>query len=186
MVDGVTKLSKISFRTSEQRQAESFRKMLLAMARDIRVILVKLADRLHNMQTLRHQPPDRQRQIAQETLDIYAPLANRLGISWLKSDLEDLAFAALEPENFRQLEEQVTSHAAERDVYIEEVKQSLQTTLAKHGIQGDVQGRLKHLWSVYNKMQRQGIEFGQVHDLIAFRIVVPSVRDCYAMLGIIH
>lgn len=186
MVDGVTKLSRVTFRTSEQRQAESFRKMLLAMARDIRVILVKLADRLHNMRTLGCQPPDRQQRIAQETLDIYAPLANRLGISWLKSDLEDLAFAALEPDSFRQLEEQVTSHAAERDVYIEDVRQSLEATLAKHGIQGDVQGRLKHLWSVYNKMQRQGIEFSQVHDLIAFRVVVPSVRDCYAMLGIIH
>jgi GTP pyrophosphokinase len=186
MVDGVSKLSRITFRTSEQRQAESFRKMLLAMARDIRVILVKLADRLHNMRTLHHQPLDRQQKIARETLDIYAPLANRLGISWLKSELEDLSFATLEPEKFRQLEEQLTSHAAERNVYAGEVMHKLQETLAKHAIKGEVQGRLKHLWSLYNKMQRQGIEFSQVHDLIAFRIVVPSVRDCYAMLGIIH
>lgn len=186
MVDGVSKLSRISFRTSEQRQAESFRKMLLAMARDIRVILVKLADRLHNMRTLHYHPADRQRSIAQETLDIYAPLANRLGISWLKSELEDLAFAALEPDTFREIERQITRHAAERETYIEEVRRKLEETLAKHSIEGEVQGRLKHLWSVYKKMQKQGIEFGQVHDLIAFRIVVPSVRDCYAMLGIIH
>jgi len=186
MVDGVSKLSRISFRTSEQRQAESFRKMLLAMARDIRVILVKLADRLHNMRTLHYHPADRQRSIAQETLDIYAPLANRLGISWLKSELEDLSFAALDPDTFGEIEEEVARHAAERETYIEEVRQKLEETLTKHGIEGDVQGRLKHLWSVYKKMQKQGIEFGQVHDLIAFRIVVPSVRDCYAMLGIIH
>ena len=186
MVDGVSKLSRITFRTSEQRQAESFRKMLLAMARDIRVILVKLADRLHNMRTLDHQPLDRQQKIAQETLDIYAPLANRLGISWVKSELEDLAFAALEPATFRQLEQQVARHATERDIYIREVREKLEATLTKHAIQGEVQGRLKHLWSVYNKMQRQAIDFDQVHDLIAFRIVVPTVRDCYAMLGVIH
>jgi GTP pyrophosphokinase len=186
MVDGVSKLGRITFRTSEQRQAESFRKMLLAMARDIRVILVKLADRLHNMRTILHQPLDRQRRIAQETLDIYAPLANRLGISWVKSELEDLAFATLEPEIFRELEQQVARHAAEREIYVEEVKRKLEETLSKHEIQGDVQGRLKHLFSVYNKMERQGIDFGQVHDLIAFRIVVPSIRDCYAMLGVIH
>jgi GTP pyrophosphokinase len=186
MVDGVSKLGRMTFRTSEQRQAESFRKMLLAMARDIRVILVKLADRLHNMRTLDHQPADRQRRIAQETLDIYAPLANRLGISWVKSELEDLAFATLEPEAYREIEQEINRHAAERGVYIKEVKQKLEETLAKHGIQGNVQGRPKHLWSVYNKMLRQGIEISQVHDLIAFRIIVPSVRDCYAMLGIIH
>jgi GTP pyrophosphokinase len=176
----------MAFRNTEKRQAESFRKMLLAMARDIRVILVKLADRLHNMRTLHHQPPDRQRRIAQETLDIYAPLANRLGISWVKSELEDLAFAALEPEAYREIEREVARHARERGIYIEEVKHKLEETLATHGIQGSVQGRLKHLWSVHNKMLHQGIEFGQVHDLIAFRIIVPSVRDCYAMLGIIH
>ncbi|TLM67918.1 MAG: bifunctional (p)ppGpp synthetase/guanosine-3',5'-bis(diphosphate) 3'-pyrophosphohydrolase [Deltaproteobacteria bacterium] len=186
MVDGVSKLSRISFRTSEQRQAESFRKMLLAMARDIRVILVKLADRLHNMRTLHYHPSDRQRAIARETLDIYAPLANRLGISWLKSELEDLSFAALEPETFREIEQHVTRHAAERVSYIEEVRRKLDETLLRHGIDGSVQGRVKHLWSVYKKMEKQGIDFDQVHDLIAFRIIVPSVRDCYAMLGIIH
>lgn len=186
MVDGVSKLGRLTFRTSEQRQAESFRKMLLAMARDIRVILVKLVDRLHNMRTLHHHPPDRRQKIARETLDIYAPLANRLGISWLKSELEDLAFAALDPESYQQLEQEVARHAAERRKYIEEVKLKLEEALAKHGIDGEVQGRLKHLYSVQTKMDRQGIDFSQVHDLIAFRIIVPSVRDCYAMLGVIH
>lgn len=186
MVDGVSKLGRMTFRTSEQRQAESFRKMLLAMARDIRVILVKLADRLHNMRTLRHQPIESQRRIAQETLDIYAPLANRLGISWLKSELEDLAFAALEPEIYAEMERQVARYAKERGRYIEDIRIKLEETLAHHGIEGQVQGRVKHFYSVYGKMQRQDIDFDQVYDLIAFRIVVPSVRDCYAMLGIIH
>jgi GTP diphosphokinase / guanosine-3',5'-bis(diphosphate) 3'-diphosphatase len=186
MVDGVSKLSRMTFRTSEQRQAESFRKMLLAMARDIRVILVKLADRLHNMRTLRFQPVDRQRKIAQETLDIYAPLANRLGISWLKSELEDLAFAALEPDVYAEMDRQVAQHTRERGQYIDEVRQKLEATLTQHAIEGKVQGRVKHLYSVYNKLQKQGIDFDQLHDLIAFRIVVPSLRDCYAMLGVIH
>ncbi len=139
------------------------------------------------MRTLGYQPPDRQRRIAQETLDIYAPLANRLGISWVKSELEDLAFAALEPEAFRQIERQVATHAAERGTYIEAAQAGAGADpgQARHR-RGSVQGRVKHLWSVYSKMQRQEIEFGQIHDLIAFRIVVPTVRDCYAMLGIIH
>ncbi len=186
MVDGVSKLGRMTFRTSEQRQAESFRKMLLAMARDIRVILVKLADRLHNMRTLKFQAPDRQLRIAQETLDIYAPLANRLGISWIKSELEDLSFATLEPGIYTEMERQVARHTKERGHYIDEVRQKLQEILTQHGIDGKVQGRIKHLYSIYNKLQKQGIDFDQLHDLIAFRIVVPSVRDCYAMLGIIH
>ncbi len=186
MVDGVSKLGRMTFRTSEQRQAESFRKMLLAMARDIRVILVKLADRLHNMRTLKFQPPDRQRRIAQETLDIYAPLANRLGISWIKSELEDLSFAALEPDIYAEMERQVARHTKERGKYIGEIRKKLEETLTQHGIDGKVQGRIKHLYSIHNKLQRQGIDFDQLHDLIAFRIVVPTIRDCYAMLGIIH
>jgi GTP pyrophosphokinase len=186
LVEGVTKIGKISFRTSEERQAENFRKMLLAMARDLRVIMVKLADRLHNMRTLDFQPEARQRKIAQETLDIFAPLANRMGISWLKCDLEDLAFRYLEPDLFRDLADKVLKRKKERESYIEEVKKQIINKLAEHGISGEISGRYKHLYSVYLKMQRQGIDFEQVYDLIAFRILVENIRDCYAVLGMIH
>jgi len=186
LVDGVTKIGKMIFRTSEERQAESFRKMLLAMARDIRVILVKLADRLHNMRTLQYQPEGRRRKIAQETLDIYAPLANRLGISWLKSELEDLSFRYLHPEVFYDLVAKVAKRKKEREKYIDEVKKSIQEKLKEQGIAGEVSGRSKHLYSIYLKMERQGIDFEQVFDLIAFRIIVENVRECYAALGIIH
>jgi GTP pyrophosphokinase len=186
LVDGVTKIGKITFRTSEERQAENFRKMLLAMARDIRVILVKLADRLHNMRTLEFQQESRRRRIAQETLDIYAPLANRLGISWLKSELEDLSFRYLHPETFRDLASKVAKRRKERQKYVEDVKKSIQDKLREQGIVGDVSGRSKHLYSIYLKMERQGIDFDQVFDLIAFRIIVESIRECYAVLGIIH
>ena len=138
------------------------------------------------MRTLKFQPPDRQRRIAQETLDIYAPLANRLGISWIKSELEDLSFAALEPDIYAEMERQVARHTKERGKYIGEIRKKLEETLTQHGIDGKVQGRIKHLYSIHNKLQRQGIDFDQLHDLIAFRIVVPTIRDCYAMLGIIH
>ena len=186
MVDGVTKLGKFAFRTSQERQAENFRKMLLAMARDLRVILVKLADRLHNMRTLEYQPESTRRRIAQETRDIYAPLANRLGISWIKSQLEDLSFRYLEPEAYHDLADKVARHREERDTYVGQVKQRLESILDEHGIDGQVQGRLKHLYSIYNKMVRQQLEYEQIHDIIAFRIIVQSVRDCYAMLGVIY
>ncbi|HKK01042.1 MAG TPA: bifunctional (p)ppGpp synthetase/guanosine-3',5'-bis(diphosphate) 3'-pyrophosphohydrolase, partial [Desulfuromonadales bacterium] len=186
LVDGVTKIGKISFRTKEERQAENFRKMLLAMARDIRVILVKLADRLHNMRTLNFQPEARQRRIAQETLDIYAPLANRLGISWVKGEMEDLAFRYLKPELFYDLVTKVAKKKREREKYIEEVRKELTEKLQKNGIKGDISGRSKHLYSIYLKMERQGIDFDQVYDLIAFRVIVESIRECYAVLGIIH
>jgi len=186
MVDGVTKIGKITFRTTEERQAENFRKMLLAMARDIRVILVKLADRLHNMRTLDHQPEERQRKIAQETLDIFAPLANRLGISWIKSELEDLSFRYLHPSIFYDLVSKVSKKKKERVKYIDDVKTIITKKLAENGITGDVSGRSKHLYSIYMKMERQGIDFDQIFDLIAFRIIVENVRDCYAVLGIIH
>ena len=186
MVDGVTKISKISFKTSEERQAENFRKMLLAMARDIRVILVKLADRLHNMRTLSHQPEERRLKIAQETADIYAPLANRLGISWVKSELEDLSLRYLEPETYKVLSKKISQHRRERDKYVATVKKKLEDILKEHDIDGQVQGRLKHICSIHKKIVKQKIEFEQIHDLIAFRIIVPTVRDCYAMLGVIH
>ncbi len=186
LVEGVTKISKISFRTSEERQAENFRKMLLAMARDIRVIMVKLADRLHNMRTLDFQPAARQAKIAQETLDIFAPLANRMGISWLKSELEDLAFRYLEPEMYNDLAEKVVKKKRERETYIEDVKKQINAKLTEHDITGEISGRYKHLYSIYLKMQRQGIDFDQVYDVVAFRILLDNIRDCYAVLGIIH
>ena len=186
MVDGVSKISKITFKTSEERQAENFRKMLLAMARDIRVILVKLADRLHNMRTLSHQPEERRLKIAQETADIYAPLANRLGISWVKSELEDLSLRYLEPETYKTLSKKISQHRRERDKYVATVKKKLEDILKEHDIDGQVQGRLKHICSIHKKIVKQKIEFEQIHDLIAFRIIVPTVRDCYAMLGVIH
>ena len=186
MVDGVTKISKITFKTSEERQAENFRKMLLAMARDIRVILVKLADRLHNMRTLSHQSEERRLKIAQETADIYAPLANRLGISWVKSELEDLSLRYLEPETYKTLSKKLSQHRRERDKYVATVKKKLEDILKEHDIDGQVQGRLKHICSIHKKIVKQKIEFEQIHDLIAFRIIVPTVRDCYAMLGVIH
>jgi len=186
LVDGVTKIGRISFRTSEERQAENFRKMLLAMARDLRVILIKLADRLHNMRTLEFLPDDLQQKVARETLDIYAPLANRLGISWLKGELEDLSFRYLEPEAYRDLLEKVSLRRKERESYIETILDLIRRKLDEQGIDGEVTGRSKHLYSIYMKMERQGIDFAQVHDLFAFRIIVDSVRDCYAALGIIH
>ena len=186
MVDGVSKISKITFKTSEERQAENFRKMLLAMARDIRVIMVKLADRLQNMRTLSHQSEERRLKIAQETADIYAPLANRLGISWVKSELEDLSLRYLEPDTYKALTKKIDQHRRERDKYVATVKKKLEDILKEHDIDGQVQGRLKHICSIHKKIVKQKIEFEQIHDLIAFRIIVPSVRDCYAMLGVIH
>ncbi|WP_305046197.1 RelA/SpoT family protein [Geoalkalibacter sp.] len=186
LVDGVTKISKIFLRSSEERQAENFRKMLIAMARDIRVILVKLADRLHNMRTLSFQPQNRQQRIAQETLDIYAPLANRLGISWIKSELEDLALQYLEPATFKELSAKVAKRKKEREGYIDQVRDKIRAKLEANGIRGEVSGRAKHLYSIYRKMEKQGIDFEQVYDLIAFRVLVDSVRECYEVLGIIH
>ncbi|ALC16471.1 GTP pyrophosphokinase [Desulfuromonas soudanensis] len=186
LVEGVTKIGKITFRTSEERQAENFRKMLLAMARDIRVILVKLADRLHNMRTLDFQSPERQLGIARETLDIYAPLANRMGISWIKCELEDLSFRYLNPKEYNELSAKVMRKKKERERYIEEVITFIRGKLAEHGIEGDVSGRSKHLYSIHRKMERQGVDFEQVFDLIAFRVMVNSIRDCYGVLGMIH
>jgi len=186
LVDGVTKIGRITFKTRAEEQAENFRKMLLAMARDIRVILVKLADRLHNMRTLDSLPPDRQRQIARETAEIYAPLANRMGISWIKNELENLSFRYLEPEAYRELADRLDRRKREQSRYIDEVKRKLQQMLTENGFEGQISGRAKHLYSIYLKMQRQKIDFDQVHDLIAFRIILPTVQDCYAVLGIVH
>jgi GTP pyrophosphokinase len=186
LVDGLTKISRITFEKKEDREAENFRKMILAMAKDIRVILIKLADRLHNMRTLDALSTEKQRKIAQETWDIYAPLANRLGIGWMKAELEDLAFKHLEAESYRSLCEKVVNWREERSTYIAGVQEILESKLAEQGIKGEVTGRLKHLYSIYRKMKEQDAEFEDIHDIIAFRVIVDSVKDCYAVLGIIH
>ncbi len=189
LVEGVTKISKFSASASlsqEEKQAENFRKMIIAMAQDIRVILVKLADRTHNMRTLEHMREDKQQRIAQETLDIYAPLANRLGISWIKTELEDLSFQYLKPQEYRLLLEKLTRRRKEREKYIEDVVQLIETKLAERNIPGRVSGRFKHLYSIYKKMKTYGIEFEQIHDIIAFRLLLPTVPRCYEALGLIH
>ncbi|NLV24904.1 MAG: bifunctional (p)ppGpp synthetase/guanosine-3',5'-bis(diphosphate) 3'-pyrophosphohydrolase [Deltaproteobacteria bacterium] len=186
LVDGVTQIGRMSFRNVAERQAENFRKMLLATARDIRVVIVKLADRLDNMRLLPRQPEAVRRQVAQETFDIYAPLANRLGISWIKCDLEDYSFRFLMPEVYYELASRVAKKKRERDEYIDEAKRKIEQKLAEHGLVGKVTGRAKHLYSIYLKMERQGIDFDQVYDLAAFRIIVRELSECYAVLGIIH
>jgi GTP pyrophosphokinase len=186
LVDGVTKISKINFRSREEKQAENFRKMVVAMARDIRVILIKLADRAHNMRTLGHLPPERQTEIAQETLDIYAPLAHRLGIYWIKNELEDNALRFLQPEVYYQLKRNVAKKKAEREAYTREVIGVLSKRLQEAGIDGEVSGRSKHFYSIYQKMQRQNLRYDQIYDLVAFRILVDSVPECYEALGLVH
>lgn len=186
LVDGLTKISKITFSTHEEQQAENFRKMLLALAKDIRIVLIKLADRLHNMRTLEYLPVESQRKIAQETLDIYAPIANRLGIDRIKSELEDLAFSYLHPEEYRKLSQDVAWKREEREKYIQEVSSIISEKMASYGLVGKVSGRPKHFYSIYKKMKVQNLEFEQVYDIIAFRIILENVRDCYEALGIIH
>jgi GTP pyrophosphokinase len=186
LVDGVTKISQISFSSREEKQAENFRKMILAMARDIRVILIKLADRTHNMRTLNHLPPERQHEIAQETIDIYAPLAHRLGIYWMKSELEDNSLRYLRPEVYYQLKRNVAKKKAERERYIQEVLTILSKRLEENGIEAEVTGRPKHFYSIYQKMQSQNLLYDQIYDVVAFRIVVDTVQECYAALGVVH
>lgn len=186
LVDGVTKLSKITFKTSEEKQAENFRKMVLAMAKDIRVIFVKLADRLNNMRTLEHLPPHKQISIAQETLDIYAPIANRLGMSWIKLELEDTCLRYLHPEVYYQLAKKVAMKKKEREQYIEDVCEILEDKLKEYDIRAQVAGRAKHFYSIYKKMERRHADFEELYDLIAFRIIVDNITECYKALGVIH
>ena len=186
IVDGVTKISMMQFESQAVAQAENIRKMILAMAEDIRVLMVKLADRLHNMRTLSHQKPLKQRLIAQETLDIYAPLANRLGLHRMKVELEDLCIKYLKPDVFAMLEEGVAQHHAADKEYIDQVIHEITTLLDKNGIRGRIFGRTKHLYSIHTKMTQQNLSLDQVYDLIAFRIVVGTLKDCYAVLGLIH
>jgi GTP pyrophosphokinase len=186
LVDGLSKISKMTLTTREEQQAENFRKMLLAMAKDIRIVIIKLADRLHNMRTLDPLIPESQIKIAQETLDIYAPLANRLGIDRIKTELEDLAFRYLHPEEYRSLASEVAWKKEEREKYIQEVSSIISEKLSSYGLKGRVGGRPKHFFSIYRKMQSQNLTFDQVYDIIAFRIILETVKDCYEALGIIH
>lgn len=186
LVDGVTKISKIHFKTKEENQAENFRKMLLAMANDIRVILVKLADRLHNMRTLQFQPDIKQRSISRETMDIYAPIAHRLGISWIKTELEDLSFRYLQPDVYFDLSTRIQRKKQERESFIQEIQQIIRQKLDDHNIVGEVSGRSKHLYSIYRKMEKRKVEFDDIYDLTALRVLVDDIKSCYEVLGIIH
>jgi GTP pyrophosphokinase len=187
LVAGLTKIAKIEFSSARERQAENFRKMLIAMSKDIRILLIKLADRLHNMRTLQHMDEDRRRRIAQETLDIYAPFAHRLGINWMKQELEDLAFRVLKPAVVEDLERRLKNQRKAREVYIEEVIGILSKRLSDAGLECEVTGRVKDLSSVHAKMESQGISLDQIYDVIAFRIVIDGApNDVYTALGIIH
>jgi guanosine-3',5'-bis(diphosphate) 3'-pyrophosphohydrolase len=186
LVDGVTKLSQIKFTSKEEAQAENFRKMLLAMAKDIRILLLKLCDRTHNMRTLEFLSESRRERISRETLDIYAPLAHRLGIYWMKSELEDLCLRYLHPHAFETIKKKVASSKKERETYIREVVTLLNNELSQNKIEGKVSGRPKHFFSIYQKMERNNLDFDDIYDLIAFRILTSSTMDCYAALGVVH
>jgi GTP diphosphokinase / guanosine-3',5'-bis(diphosphate) 3'-diphosphatase len=187
LVDGVTKLSKMTFKTSEEKQAENFRKMILAMAKDLRVILVKLADRLHNMRTLQHMRPEKQAAIAQETLEIYGPLANRLGLSSMKRELEDLSLRYTKPEIYFKLVALVEKRLTERQDYVRDVQAMVQSALQSHGYtSAEVTGRPKHFYSIHQKMEKRNLSYEQVYDITGFRIIVDSVEHCYGCLGMIH
>jgi len=186
VVNGITKIGQLVFGDRITQQAEYVRKMILSMSHDIRVLLVKLADRVHNMRTLGYMPPARQKRVAQETLDIYAPLAGRLGMFRIKAELEDLAFFYLEPEAYQQIQEGLTRKKGEREKYIKEVTQLLKEKLAEHHLNGEVSGRLKHFYSIYRKLQAQQITLDELYDLLAFRIILNTVSECYEALGVIH
>jgi guanosine-3',5'-bis(diphosphate) 3'-pyrophosphohydrolase len=186
LVDGVTKLGKLAFSSREERQAENFRKMLVAMARDLRVLVIKLADRLHNMRTLDYLPPDKARKVAQETLDIYAPLAHRLGMAKVKAELEDLALRAMRPDDYRDLMRRVAKRRLERETEINQLIAILQQKLREVGIESQIRGRPKHFYSIWKKMHEDGREFDEIYDLTAVRVITNTVRDCYGALGVIH
>ncbi len=186
LVDGVTKIGKITFRSSEEKQAENFRKMVLSMADDIRVVIIKLADRLHNMRTLEHLSEKKRMEIAEETLEIYAPLANRIGIGWIKNELEDLCLKHLKPDVYETLRVSVAKRDEDRQIYIQEVIELVKKAMAENGLVGTVYGRPKHLYGIYQKMKKQSISFEEVYDLTALRIITDSKMNCYALLGVIH
>lgn len=186
LVNGVTKLSRISFKTQEEQQAESFRKMFLAMAEDVRVILIKLADRLNNMRTLQYIQPFRRLKIARETLDIYVPIANRLGISKIQWELEDLSLLYLEPIQYKAVVNRISKNRLEREKYVESIKETIKKELQKVKIETEIHGRPKNIYSIYKKMKEREKDFFQIYDLIAIRIICNSVKDCYAILGLLH
>ena len=186
LVDGVTKIGGLTFHSREEQQAENFRKMLLSMAKDIRVILIKFADRLHNMRTLEHLGHEKARMIARETVDVYAPLAHRFGISKIKWELEDLSLKYLNAEVYRELEAKITETREERQRYIKEVETPLMKELKKAGMKAQIYGRVKHFYSIYEKMKRRNLPFEEIQDQLAVRIIVPTVRDCYHALGVVH
>jgi guanosine-3',5'-bis(diphosphate) 3'-pyrophosphohydrolase len=186
IVDGVTKIGRFEFSTHEERQAENMRKMILAMADDIRVVLIKLADRLHNMRTLTYHGVGKQRLIARETMDIYAPLAGRLGIDWIKTELEDLAFSYLDSDVYEEIVSGLKRNEEERERYIKEVKDVIQEKLAELDLEGKVSGRPKHIYSIFKKMIAQNLDLEHIYDIIAFRIILNTIRECYEALGVIH
>lgn len=186
LVEGVTKLEKLNFSSRDEAQVENLRKMFLAMAKDLRVILIKLADRLHNMRTLKHRSTDAQRRIAEETMDIYAPLAHRLGVSEIKWELEDLSFRYMEPDRYQEMSQVVARKRQERETLTGELMHQLRDKLEEAGIRADISGRPKHFYSIYKKMYRQGKDITQIYDLIAIRVIVDEVKDCYGALGVIH
>ena len=186
LIDGVTKLGRIEYKSKEEQQLENYRKLFLAMAKDIRVILIKLADRLHNMRTLKYMREDKQKRIAKETIEIYAPLANRLGISSIKCELEDLCLRYLEPEIYYDLVENVKQKRQERQSFINDAMQQLGERLENAGMKAEIRGRAKHFYSIYKKMKRDNKDISEIYDLSAVRVLVDSVRDCYGVLGVIH
>ncbi len=188
LVDGVTKLGRLEYAGGDkvEEQAENLRKMFLAMAKDIRVIMIKLADRLHNMRTLKHMPPEKQQEKARETLDIYAPIAQRLGISKIKVELDDLSLKYLEPDVYYDLVDKIAIRKAERERYVQSIVEEVRTHIFNAGIPAEIDGRVKHFFSIYKKMKNQNKSLDQIYDLFAVRIIVDTVKDCYAALGVIH
>src|ERR1700751_4724404 len=186
IVDGVTKLTGITFQSRDEAQASNYRKMMVAMATDVRVILIKLADRLHNMRTIDAMPKQKQMEKARETLEVYAPLAHRLGIHAIKWELEDLAFATLHPRKYQEIKGLVAQQREDRERFVRQAGEYLTSELAKLGIRAQIAGRAKHFYSIYSKMTKKGREFNEIYDLTAMRVIVDSVKDCYGTVGVIH